>query len=110
MSGSTNLRLGQTVTVVIARPPVDGVIKLPLAAVFEQQGKTSVWLVDRATMTVRAQPIEVAGAEGNLVVVASGLVSGQLVVSAGVHVLTPGQRVAFYGAAPVAQAASPPQR
>jgi multidrug efflux system membrane fusion protein len=108
--GTTNLRLGQTATVVIARPPVAGVIRLPLAAVFEQQGKTSVWLVDRATMTVRAQPIQVAGAEGNLVVVASGLVSGQLVVSAGVHVLTPGQRVAFYGAAPVAQAVSPPQR
>lgn len=108
--GTSSLRLGQTASVVIARPPVAGVIKLPLAAVFEQQGKTSVWLLDRTTMTVRAQPIQVAGAEGNLVVVAGGLATGQVVVSAGVHVLTPGQRVALYGAAPVAQAASPAQR
>jgi membrane fusion protein, multidrug efflux system len=108
--GTSSLRLGQTATVAIARPPVAGVIKLPLTAVFEQQGKTTVWLLDRTTMTVRAQPIQVAGAEGNLVVVAGGLAPGQVVVSAGVHVLTPGQKVALYGAATVASAASPSQR
>jgi hypothetical protein len=49
-----------------------------------------VWLVDPAAMTVRAQPIAVAGADGNLVVVAGGLQPGQAVVTAGVHTLTPG--------------------
>lgn len=104
--GKTTARLGQTATVSIALPLVPGVIKLPLSAVFEQQGKSSVWLLDSASMTVRAQPIQVAGAEGNWVVVAGGLAPGQQVVSAGVHVLTPGQKVALYGAAPVLAAAS----
>lgn len=96
--GRANVRLGQTATVSLALPVVAGVIKLPLSAVFEQQGKSQVWLLDKATMTVRAQPIEVAGAEGNQVLVAGGLAAGQLVVSAGVHVLSPGQKVALYGA------------
>lgn len=52
----------------------------------------------------RAQPIEVAGAEGNQVLVAGGLAAGQLVVSAGVHVLSPGQKVALYGAPSAAAA------
>ena len=104
--GQAAVRLGQTATVSIAMPPVAGVVKLPLAAVFEQQGKSSVWLLDKATMTVRAQPVVIGGAEGNLIVVASGLSPGQQVVSAGVHVLTPGQKVTLYGAAPVQASAS----
>ena len=101
--GATALRLGQTATVLIDAPTVAGGIKLPLAAVFEQGGQSTVWLVDRATMAVRPQPIAVAGADGNLVVVAGGLAPGQVVVTAGVHALTPGQKVRWYlepGAAP----------
>jgi len=94
--GATNLRLGQTATVLLDTPVVAGVVKLPLPAVFEQGGKSHVWLVDRASMTVRAQPIALAGAEGNLVVVAGGLAAGQAVVTAGVHTLTPGQKVRWY--------------
>jgi membrane fusion protein, multidrug efflux system len=104
--GKAAVRLGQTATVSIALPATPGVIKLPLATVFEQQGKSSVWLLDKATMTVRAQAIQVVGAEGNLLVVASGLSPGQQIVSAGVHVLTPGQKVSLYGAANAPTAAS----
>jgi membrane fusion protein, multidrug efflux system len=109
--GRTDLRLGQTATVLVPTPPVPGVIKLPLTAVFEQGGVASVWLVDRTAMTVRTQPIVVAGADGNLVVVASGLQPGQAVVTAGVHTLSPGQAVRWYAepgaaAAPAAAAAS----
>ena len=104
--GKTAVRLGQTATVSIALPVVPGVVKLPLSAVFEQQGKSSVWLLDTATMTVRAQAIQVAGAEGNWVIVAGGLSPGQQIVSAGVHVLTAGQKVSLYGAAPALAAAS----
>ena len=103
--GRTAVRLGRSATVSVALPPVPGVIKLPLSAVFEQQGKSTVWMLDTATMTVRAQPIQVVGAEGNLVVVGAGLAPGQQVVSAGVHVLTPGQKVALYGAPPPGVAA-----
>jgi RND family efflux transporter MFP subunit len=96
--GNAALQLGQTVTVLLDLPRHDGVAKLPLTAVTRQQGQTAVWVVDKTSMTVKVQPIVVAGAEGNTVVVASGLSPGQVVVTAGVHVLTPGQKVKWYEA------------
>ena len=105
--GVAALQLGQTASVLIDLPQVAGVSKLPLSAVTQQQGQTAVWVVDRASMTVKAQTIGVAGADGNSVVVASGLSPGMIVVTAGVHALSPGQRVAFYEAPPVS-AAPPP--
>ncbi|MDQ2779667.1 MAG: efflux RND transporter periplasmic adaptor subunit [Pseudomonadota bacterium] len=94
--GDASLLLGQTASVLMALPRTGGIVKLPLSAVMQQQGRTAVWLVDRATMTVKVQPIVIGGAEGNSVVVASGLSPGQTVVTAGAHVLSPGQKVSFY--------------
>lgn len=94
--GATALQLGQTLTVVIDLPRQAGVTRLPLSAVMQQQGQSAVWVLDRASMTVNAQPIQVSSADGNTLVVASGLSVGQTVVTAGVHVLTPGQKVKLY--------------
>jgi membrane fusion protein, multidrug efflux system len=94
--GATALQIGQTLTVVIDLPRQTGVTRLPLSAVMQQQGQSAVWLLDRASMTVKAQPIQVAGADGNSLVVSSGLSAGQTVVTAGVHVLTTGQKVKLY--------------
>jgi membrane fusion protein, multidrug efflux system len=94
--GSAALQLGQTVSVVIDLPRQQGVTRLPLAAVMQRQGQNAVWLVDKASMTVRAQPVTVAGADGNNLVISAGLSPGQTVVTAGVHVLTPGQKVKLY--------------
>jgi hypothetical protein len=55
-----------------------------------------VWLVDRSSMTVKSQVVQLAGAEGNEAVISTGLTPGQVVVTAGVHVLSPGQKVKFY--------------
>jgi RND family efflux transporter MFP subunit len=66
--GRADVRLGQTASVKIEMPRVAGQIKLPLAAVFEAKGVPAVWVVDRASMTVKQQPVRVAGAEGNDVV------------------------------------------
>lgn len=106
----TTLQLGQTLTVLIALPRQEGITKLPLAAVMQQQGQTAVWLVDMATMTVKVQPVVVAGADGNAVVVSQGLSPGQTVVTAGVHALSPGQKVKLYEspAMPVQAAATVP--
>ncbi len=100
--GRAAVRLGQTATVTLAVPAASGALKLPLAALFEQQGQSQVWLLDTTAMTVRAQPVQVAGAEGNMVLIASGLAAGQTVVSAGAHTLTAGQKVSLYSAAPAA--------
>lgn len=94
--GATALRLGQTASVLIAAPAVAGVIKLPMSAVFQQGGQSQVWRVDSAKMTVHAQPVAVVGAAGNLVVIAAGLAAERVVVTAGVHVLTEGQKVRAY--------------
>ena len=106
--GRLDVKLGQTATVMLALPKMAQVIKLPLDAVLQQQGKTSVWLLDPATMTVKPQAVQVAGADGNEVVIAAGLVPGQEVIVAGVHVLTPGQKVTrFQPPRAMQQAAGP---
>ncbi len=97
------VQLGQTATVSIPLPRSVGIVKLPLAAIVRDQDRSAVWLVDRSSMKVRRVPVVIAGADGNEVVVASGLTPGQEVVIAGVHVLTPDQRVKFH-APPAASA------
>lgn len=114
LDAKTDLPLGATVSVVPQALDRRGVqvIKLPTSA-FRQDGQSSaVWVVDTASMTVKSQPVVIATADGNEVVVASGLQPGMQVVVAGVHVLSPGQKVTIYqekqAAAPVkpAQAAT----
>jgi len=94
--GRPDVKLGQTATVQVRLPRVEGVARLPLSALVEHQGGSAVWLVDNGTMTVQLQPVRVAGAEGNQVLVQEGLQPGQVVVTAGVHTLTPGQKVRLY--------------
>jgi membrane fusion protein, multidrug efflux system len=106
--GPAALQLGQTVTALVALPRRDAAARLPLSAVMQQQGQPAVWLLDRNTMTVKIQPVVVAGADGNAVLVASGLSAGQTVVTAGVHTLTAGQKVKLVDAAPPAATASGP--
>ncbi len=72
------------------------VIKLPTSAL-RQQGKVSaVWVLDKTSMTLKSQEVQIATADGNEAVIAAGLQPGMLVVSAGVHVLTAGQKVTIY--------------
>ncbi len=72
------------------------VIKLPTSALRQEGKNSAVWVLDKASMTVKSQIIQIATADGNEAVIASGLQPGMLVVSAGVHVLSPGQKVTIY--------------
>lgn len=72
------------------------VIKVPTSALRQEGQQTTVWLFDSASSTVSSQVVQVATADGNDVVIASGLKPGQQIVSAGVHVLSPGQKVTVY--------------
>jgi multidrug efflux system membrane fusion protein len=72
------------------------VLKLPTSALRREGQGSAVWVLDKASMTVRSQPVQVATADGNEAVIASGVAPGMLVVSAGVHVLSPGQKVTIY--------------
>lgn len=72
------------------------VIKLPTSALRKDGERSAIWVLEPASMTLRSQPVEVATADGNEVVIVAGLQPGMLVVSAGVHVLSPGQKVTIY--------------
>lgn len=85
------------------------VIKLPTTALRQDGASSAVWVLEPDSMTVRSQPVQIATADGNEAVIASGLKPGMQVVSAGVHVLSPGQKVTLYqpkGQAPVLPAQS----
>ena len=105
--------LGATVNVVMPDAGPAGVagvpvIKLPTSALRRDGQATAVWVLDKASMTVRSQVIQIATADGNEAVVAAGLQPGMLVVSAGVHVLSPGQKVSIYESkVPVVQSNRP---
>jgi len=91
--------LGSTATVtLINSPPASQAITLPTTAIRQEGGKTMVWVLEPGSMTLRSQTIEVNAIQGNEVVVKSGLQTGQQVVAAGVHVLSPGQKVSIYQA------------
>lgn len=94
--GDARAELGQTAVISLPLPPRDGLLRLPLTAVLQLQGRTVVWLLDPGSMTVRAQPVQVAGADDNLALIGGGLAAGAEVVTAGVHVLTEGQKVTRY--------------
>jgi membrane fusion protein, multidrug efflux system len=89
--------IGSTVAV---QPPssMAGVqaIKLPTSALFQQGQASYVWVLDSASMTVKSTPVQIATADGNQAVIAAGLTPGMLVVSAGVHVLSPDQKVTIF--------------
>ncbi|WP_427911782.1 efflux RND transporter periplasmic adaptor subunit [Ramlibacter sp. MMS24-I3-19] len=72
------------------------VIKLPTSALRQDGKDTAVWVLDKPSMTVRSQPVQIATADGNEAVIAGGLQPGMTVVAAGVHVLSPGQKVRIW--------------
>jgi RND family efflux transporter MFP subunit len=86
------MRLGTTVTgrMKLAGAPA---IQVPATALVRADGKTAVWVVDKATGTVSLRNIQLGGADANNVQVASGLQPGDVVVTAGVQALRPGQKV-----------------
>lgn len=94
--------LGTTVSVQPRALSMAGapVVKLPTSALRQDGKGTAVWVLDTRTMTVRSQPVQIATADGNEAVIASGLAPGMQVVAAGVHVLSPGQKVAIWRGRP----------
>jgi RND family efflux transporter MFP subunit len=91
-----SVELGQTATVHVELAPADGKLRLPMQAVAGSGHESHVWVLDKSTMKVREQPVVVLRAEGDTLVIDSGLKGGDTVVTAGAHVLTPGQQVTLY--------------
>ncbi|MFN7725594.1 MAG: efflux RND transporter periplasmic adaptor subunit [Rubrivivax sp.] len=86
------MRLGTTVTGRIQLETVS-TISIPASALVRTDGKTAVWVFDRKVGTVSLRPISVRAADSSTVQVADGLTPGDMVVTAGVQALRPGQKV-----------------
>ncbi len=75
-------------------------VTIPGTAFFQKDGKPAVWLVGKDN-TVQLKPIAVVRYQGDSVVVGSGLAEGDVVVTAGVQKLLPGEKVSLLeGGAP----------
>ena len=90
------MRLGSTVTGQIELGAEPG-IEIPASALTRADGQPAVWVVDDATETVNLRNIELARHDPARVVVAQGLEQGDIVVTAGVQALRPGQQVRLLG-------------
>jgi RND family efflux transporter MFP subunit len=86
------MRLGSTVSGRMKLDAAPG-IEVPVAAVVRADGKSAVWVVDKQTGTVSLRDIGVRSADATSVQVSSGLNPGDVVVTAGVQALRPGQKV-----------------
>lgn len=74
-------------------------IELPASALTSRDGQPTVWVVDPKAMTVALRSIGVARFNSGSVVVSEGVAPGELVVTAGVQALRPGQKVRLLGGA-----------
>lgn len=97
LDASERLPLGATVNVLAPqRAATVQAMTLPTTALRQEGEGTAVWVLDEASMTVQPQKVTLGPVQAQQVVIASGLKPGQKVVVAGVHVLSPGQKVTLY--------------
>ena len=90
------MRLGSTVTGQMELGAEPG-IEIPASALTRANGQPAVWVVDDASDTVNLRNIELVRHDPARVVVANGLEEGDIVVTAGVQALRPGQQVRLLG-------------
>jgi RND family efflux transporter MFP subunit len=86
------MRLGSTVTGRMRLGASNGIM-IPASALIRSEGKASVWVVDPKASIVSLRVVEVRAYDSNSVQIAAGLSPGDVVVTAGVQALRPGQKV-----------------
>ena len=96
-SPPAEMLLGSVVTGSIVVGGAPGVA-LPASALTRAEGAPAVWVVDPATGLVSLRRVEVSSFGAAEVVLSQGVVPGDVVVTAGVQALRPGQQVRLQGA------------
>jgi RND family efflux transporter MFP subunit len=90
------MRLGATVVGRVdtsAGPMID----IPASALTRMNQRPAVWIVDPATNTVAVRNVDVLRFDEAQAVISQGLDTGEIVVTAGVQALHPGQKVRVLG-------------
>jgi membrane fusion protein, multidrug efflux system len=90
------MRLGATVTGRIRLTPPPGV-EVPASALTQESGRPAVWVVDPQNHTVLLRDVGVLRYDPAAIAISRGLEAGELVVTAGVQTLRPGQKVRLLG-------------
>lgn len=90
------MRLGATVNgrLETAAGPI---IEIPATALTRLNDEPAVWIVDPATRTVSTRNVDVLRFDQASVVISQGLDTGEIVVTAGVQALHPGQKIRLLG-------------
>ena len=90
---SPKVQLGMTANVFLQQGANGSVVRLPLAALYNDGDAPAVWVVDPDTQAVSLRPVTVARYTQDAVEISAGLAPGDVVVRAGVHKLSAGQKV-----------------
>ena len=90
------MRLGATVTGRMETESVP-IIEIPATALTKSNQQPAVWIVDPSSRTVSLRNVEVLRFDQAQVAVSGGLDTGEIVVTAGVQALHPGQKVRLLG-------------
>jgi RND family efflux transporter MFP subunit len=93
------MRLGSTVTGSIQLGHASG-LRIPASALTTADGAAAVWVFDPGASTVALRGVVVAESGLAEVIIAEGLAAGDVVVTAGVQTLRPGQQVRLLETAP----------
>ena len=96
-SGNAQIALGMTARVKINANGKNSAQKdraylIPLSAIFQQNDKTAVWIV-APDHSVSLRPVEVMAYRDDGALIAGGVAAGERIVSAGVHMLTAGDKI-----------------
>jgi RND family efflux transporter MFP subunit len=90
------LSLGSTVSGSIKLAAPAGV-EVPASVLTEANGRPAVWVVDPQSQSVSLRNVDVLRYDPATVVVSQGLEAGEIVVTAGVQTLRPGQKIRLLG-------------
>ncbi len=98
-NAAPEMRLGATVQGRVELP-TQNVVGLPRSALFEKDGKPAMWVFDPGNGTVQLRPVTVLRFDLNRVLLSARVEKGDMVVTAGAHLLRPGEQVRLLAAAP----------
>ena len=91
------MRLGATVKGRVELP-AQNVVALPSSALFEKDGKPAIWVFDPGNRTVQLRPVTMLRFDPDRVLLSDGVERGDMVVTAGTHLLRPGEQVRLLAA------------
>jgi RND family efflux transporter MFP subunit len=93
------MRLGATVSGHL-QLDAEAVIEIPASALTRVYRQPAVWVVDPVSQVVSLRNVDVARFDPAKVIISGGLDTGEIVVTAGVQALHPGQAVRLVGSQP----------